>query len=110
MKHFTVEKRLRSLGPVSLPRRRASRPTPFQVVRISLSIAHLAAAARTSNPGAPITITGAPLGITTTFDVGIGTGSAQESAISPSRTALSPPKLTLRAPSLKRASPLGGFT
>jgi hypothetical protein len=55
-------------------------------------MAQLSTALATLMPGAPITITGGPLGITTTFEVGMGTGSAQESARSPRRTALLPPK------------------
>jgi hypothetical protein len=72
--------------------------------------AHLAAAACGLKPGAPITITGGPLGITTTLDVGSGIGSAHDIEISPRRTALLPPKLILMAPSGKVALPVGGVT
>jgi hypothetical protein len=110
MKHFALANRLRSRGPDSLASFFASGLTRPQVVRMSFPIAHFVAALVTSKPGAPITVTGGPFGITTTVEVGRGTGSAQERAMSPSLTALLPPNETLRTPSGKVAVPAGGFT
>src|SRR5204862_327821 len=83
---------------------------PFQAVRSRRPMTHLVTASCRLMPGTPFTITGGPLGMVITVEVGRRTGSEQDIAISPRRTALDPRNETLSAPSGKVASPAGGLT
>src|SRR5262249_17384017 len=105
------ETRLRRRGPDSRAATFCATPVaPRKALRMSLPKAQEAAAFSRLKPGAALTITGRPLGMATTREVGMATGSAHESARSPMRMEREPPKVILRAPIRNDASPPGGLT
>src|SRR5215831_19910828 len=108
--HRTLARRFRSRGSDRRATRRAAAEAAGQYVRKILPATQPASALVRFTPVAPSSMTGGPLGMGTSCELGRGTGSEHEAARSPTRTAFAPAKVMFFAPMGNVALPAGGST